>query len=80
MAAPALRAAKKVADSSVGEIQSSDDLSRVMARRLIEKVGLRVAADSIGIKPDALARYVAGARSHRGTVKLVEDGLKRGEK
>jgi hypothetical protein len=71
MAAPALGAA---------EIQSQEDLSRALARRLIEKVGLRVAAEQIGIKPDALARFVAGARSHRGTVKLVEDGLKRGEK
>ncbi len=69
MAAPAPGAA---------EIQNGDDLSRALARRLIERVGLRVAAEQIGIKPDALARYVAGAKSHAGTVKLVRDGLKRG--
>jgi hypothetical protein len=80
MAAPALQAAKKVADSSGAEILTGEDLSRALAGRLIERVGLREAAEKIGIKPDALARFVAGARSHRGTVKLVEDGLKRGEK
>ena len=71
MAAPAPGAA---------EIQNGNDLSRALARRLIERVGLRVAAEQIGIKPDALARYVAGAKSHAGTVKMVRDGLKRGEK
>jgi hypothetical protein len=95
MAAPALGAAKKPASrgrledglDDAGELlletvdlTTKEDLSRVLARRLIERVGLRVAAEQIGIKPDALARFVAGAKSHRGTVKLVEDGLKRGEK
>lgn len=61
-------------------LQTSEDLCRALARRLIERMGLREAAEQIGIKPDALARFVAGARSHRGTVKLVEDGLKRGGK
>lgn len=61
----------------IGEIETEEDLSRALAGRLIEKVGLRVAAENLGIKPDALARFVAGARSHAGTVRLVEDGLKR---
>lgn len=50
---------------------------RERARRRIATQGLREAADAIGVKPDALARFVAGANSHAGTVRLVEDGMKK---
>lgn len=60
------------------EMIDGDDLDslRSQARELVARQGLREVAEALGLSQDTLARFVAGARSHNGTVKLVEVGLK----
>ena len=64
------------------EMIDADDLDslRSRARELVARQGLREVAEALGLSQDTLARFVAGARSHNGTVKLVEVGLKRGKR
>jgi hypothetical protein len=52
------------------------DALRTRARSMVARKGLRAAAEALGLTQDTLARFIVGAKSHNGTVKLVEEGLK----
>jgi hypothetical protein len=54
-----------------------EETIRKQAQRLIARKGLRGAAEAIGVRFDALARFVAGAKSHKGTLLQIEAGLRR---
>lgn len=43
---------------------------------MVDKLGLREAAEKLGLGQDTLARFVAGANSHKATVQVVRMGMK----
>lgn len=54
---------------------------RERVRQAIEKDGIGVVSAKVQVGPPTLYRFVSGTgRTHRGTIKLIEDAFKNGGK
>jgi hypothetical protein len=55
----------------------NDDVLRKYCVDLIARVGLAAAARMLDVNGPTLARYIAGAKTHRGTLAIIGDAVGR---